>query len=129
MSGCSDSASPNTDACRRARSIQGNGYKVLVGERGALSVDVDGESYDIKPTYSHPDGGTVGTNELSWSGPGSWQLDVRAGTAPEQIRIEGKSKQYTLTRTVSVEGDRIGISDEIANKTTDAVGIVIRHQV
>ena len=112
-------------------SLQGDGFRLLVGDQGAMAVEADGESYIIESSYSYPDGGKVGTNELSCRRQiGSWQLNIHRGkTAPEQICIIGKGKHYTLARTVSMEGSRIRVSDEIVNETNEAVGVIIRHRV
>ncbi len=125
--GCKD-----VDFGRPIFSAQGDGFRLLVGDRGAMAVEVDGESYTIESLYSYPGPeGKVGTNELSCRRQvGAWQLDIQRGkTAPEQIRIIGKGKYYTLMRTISVEGSRIGVSDEIVNETNEAVGVLIRHRV
>lgn len=112
-------------------SAQGDGFRLLVNDRGAMAVEVDGEFYTIESFYSYPDGGKVGTNELSCRRQvGAWQLDIQRGkTVPEQIRIIGKGKYYTLIRTILVEGSRIGVSDEIVNETNEAVGVIIQHRV
>src|SRR3989338_6372373 len=112
-------------------SLQGDGFRLLVGDQGAMAVEAHGESYIIESSYSYPDGGKVGTNELSCRRQiGSWQLNIHRGkTAPEQICIIGKGKHYTLARTVSMEGSRIRVSDEIVNETNEAVGVIIRHRV
>lgn len=115
-----------------AFSTQGDGFRLLVNNRGAMSVEVDGESYIIESFYSYPwSGGKIGTNELSSRRQvGEWKLDIqKRNTAPGQVRIIGKGEYYTLIRTILVEGSRIGISDEIINETNDDVGIIIRHQV
>lgn len=133
IGGCAGCGKDNTDGDfgRPILSVQGDGFRLLVGAQGAMAVEADGESYIIESSYSYPDGDKVGTNELSCRRQqGSWQLNIHTGkTAPERILIIGKGRHYTLTRTVSMEGSRISVSDEIVNKTNEAVGVIIRHRV
>ena len=133
ISGCKDSAKNNTYGKfgRTSLSVQGDGFRLLVFDQGAMAVEMDGESYVIESSYSYPNEGKIGMNELSCrQQPGSWKLNIhKEKTTPEQICIIGKGKHYTLTRTVSMEGSRIGIDDEIVNETNEAVGVIIRHRV
>lgn len=126
LAGCKD-----VDFGRPILCAQGKGFRLLVGEYGAMAVEKDGETYIIESAYSYPDNGKLGTNWFSRrKQPGSWQLDIhKEKTAPEQICIIGKGKYYTLMRTISLEGSRIGISDEIVNETYESVGVIIQHRV
>jgi hypothetical protein len=113
-------------------SAQGDGFRVLVNDRGAMAIDVNGDLYTIESSYSYPGpGGKIGTNELPRRQQvNTWQLDIQTEKAvPEQVRIIGKGKYYTLIRTISVEGYRIGISDEIVNETNEDMGVIIQHRV
>lgn len=110
-------------------SAQGNGFRLLVNDRGAMAVGVDGEIYTIESSYSYP-GSKIGTNELPRRRRAdAWKLDIRRGKTPKHILIIGEGKYYTLMRTISVEGSRIGVSDEIVNETNEDVGVIIRHRV
>ena len=67
IGGCKDRGKDNKygDLGRPVLSVQGDGFRLMVGDQGAMAVEVDGESYIIESSYSYPDRGKVGTNELS----------------------------------------------------------------
>jgi hypothetical protein len=111
-------------------SLQGDGFRLSVGQGGAAVVKVGQEPYAIVSRYSYP-GERIGTNALALStkrGREAWQIEI-GQSGPDRLQIVAHGQHYTLKRTISVEGHRIGFSDELINRTKEPIGILIRQEI
>ena len=111
-------------------SLQGDGFRLSVGQGGAAVVEVGEETYTIESLYSYP-GERIGTNGLASPkkrAGGTWQLEIEQPSS-DRVRLVARGQFYTLIRTLSVEGHRIEIADELVNRAKETIGILVRHTV
>jgi hypothetical protein len=137
LTGCGDRGSAANSATELVAagdapspSLQGDGFRLSVGQGGAAVVKVGEEPYAIESLYSYP-GERIGTNVLALSKNrerGAWQIEI-GQSGSDRIQIVTRGQLYTLRRTISVERQRIAFSDELLNRTKEPIGILIRHRI
>src|SRR5574341_1035516 len=115
---------------RPAASVRGQGFEVVVDQRGALAVAAAGERYVVRSSYSYP-GNKIGWNSLGHENEEEeeeeWKPRISAQGAG-QVRVGATGKFYELARTISVDGARIGVQDALTNVTDAEVAVLIRHR-
>jgi hypothetical protein len=112
-------------------SLQGDGFKLLIGPGGAMQVQKENEVFDINSAFSYP-GAKIGYNRLSEE-PGKsqdalWKPAVRISGDGSAV-VAARCAAYALERTVRVEGDKVRVLDKLTNLSQEAVAVGIEHAV
>jgi hypothetical protein len=114
-----------------AVSLQGAGFKLLIGPSGAIQLQKDGEVFDVHSAFSYP-GTKIGCNRLA-EAPGKdpdalWKPAVHSSGEGSAV-VSARCASYAFERTVRVEGDKVRVLDKFTNLSPEAVGVGIEHSV
>ncbi|MBI4602266.1 MAG: LamG domain-containing protein [Planctomycetes bacterium] len=115
---------------KAAETLEGEGFRVLVGAAGGVQVEVGGDAFILESLYSYP-GDPSGTNALAEEGPRGeegWRPRVtRPG--PGTVGVEARGAAYSLVRVIQLEGHRVAIADTMSALGAEDVGVAVRHRL
>ncbi len=115
---------------RPAETLEGGGFRVLVGPGGGVQVEVGGYAFILESLYSYP-GDPAGTNALAEEGPAGeegWRPRVTR-PAPGSVRVEARGAFYSLARAIELQGHRVAIADTLSALGAEDVGVAVRHRL
>jgi len=116
----------------KVASLKCNGAELAVMPNGGMSVKRNGEvtfiesnfSYEAKPTYQNNRFNVAGKKE----GAAAWKVSVKQ-VSDSVITVKGTYKDYTITRTLTLNNHRIDVKDEYKNTSGRDLGMLWSHIV
>ena len=99
-------------------------YQAKVSKNGGLSVEIGGQKWQFESAFSYPN---AGLNYLPAKNTRKWKVKVQHGN--KCVIVNAKCSYYTLERTLNFTKRKIEIHDKLTNRTNQALGMLIRHQV
>lgn len=110
--------------------IKAGSTSVRAGRSGMLQVDLAGKPLFLQSAFSYP-GQRIGHNPLGPdrgdAEPG-WEPEIRS-VGEDALSISAQGEFYELTRNVRLRGRRIEIEDTLANRSREAVGVVVENRL
>ena len=110
--------------------IEKSGIRVRGGRDGATQIEFHGGFCILESTLSFP-GDRIGRNALgkrTQLAERDWQPQVKK-LSSDTLRITAQGAFYALRRDIRLRNSRVEVSDTIANRGTEPVGVLIHHQV
>jgi Concanavalin A-like lectin/glucanases superfamily len=111
--------------------LQGPGYLVRIAEGGGIQVEKGNDLYRLGTTFSYP-GPTMGWNALGILDEFVCEPDWEPSVAPGQegeVSVIAAGSQYSVERTVRVDGHRLVVTDTVTNTGDEDVAVVYRNQL
>ena len=117
------------EAQKGSVSLEGTGFSLAVTEGGALQLTKEGRTYRVESAFSHP-GDKIGFNQLS-AQPGanqdpSWMPSVRT-VGEGKFVVAAQCGAYEFERTVTLERDKVRVSDRFVSVSREPVGIIVEY--
>lgn len=100
-------------------------YKLRVHAGGGMTLTTRGVDWPIESSFSCPN---AADNLLLAGAPaqGGWQVAVRQ-TDARTWEVTGRSRLYSLKRTVRLDPQRLYLTDVLRNESAEDVGIIYDH--
>jgi len=102
-------------------------YGCQPDERGGLTLTVSGQSFPIESLFSYPNGGdnALLAGQTTAKPEPDWAVSTER-LSPTEYRVRANGKYYAILRNIKLLPNRVAVRDEITNRTSEDVGIIMR---
>ena len=113
-----------------AERIRREDVSISVGRNGAVQIQKGSAFFVLESRFSYP-GARIGWNRLSAAaaeGDPEWKRQVRK-VDDSHVQIEATCRLYAFRRDIQFRDGRIELSDALASRTENAVGVIVEHRL
>ena len=111
--------------------LQGPGYAARIAEGGGIQIEIGQDLFRLGTAFSYP-GATMGWNALGvldeFACEPAWKPNVEPGPQGE-VSVTAAGSQYSVARTVRVDGHRLVVADTVTNTGDEDVAVRYRNQL